>query len=244
MVRAGYTRWFTTIVSLLYRRAREVTTVSEFTRGRLVARFGARSRVDVVPAGVDASISAPETTPPATAPSSRYVCFVGSLEPRKNLATLLAAMEQVREGDPELELVVVGSRGASGVFAPTIDLDQPWVHHVDHADDDELRGLVGGAACLAYPSLYEGFGLPPLEALAIGTPVVASDLPPLREVCGDAIVYADAYDSRHLACAIRRVRAMTAAEREACLAHGRERAARYSWQSSARMLEELVWPTT
>src|SRR5205085_1852076 len=112
---------------------------------------------------------------------SSYLLFVGTLEPRKDLATLVAAHRQLPEAPP---LVPVGAKGWGE------ELDLSGCLTPGYVDDADLRAVVAGAALLALPSRDEGFGLTLLEALAAGTPVVASDLPVLREVGGDQVTWA------------------------------------------------------
>lgn len=127
---------------------------------------------------------------------SSYLVFVGTLEPRKDLATLLAAHRLVQDAPP---LVLVGPSGwGEGV-------DTRGCLTTGYLDDEALRPLVAGAAALVLPSRDEGFGLPVLEALATGTPVVASDLPVLREVAGELATYAAVGEAEAFAEALRSV---------------------------------------
>ena len=234
-----YRAWYGFVVRALYRRADHVVTDSEFTRGRLEAHWGPRPNVSVIPLGV-ADDFAPERRESRT--PEHYVCFVGSIEPRKNLATLLDAMDRVRKDDAELTLVVVGALGPRRVFgdAPIV-LDRPGITHVAHASDAQLRALVAGAECLVYPSHYEGFGLPPLEAMALGTPVVVSDIPVMREVCGDAARFAEPTSASDLAAAIAGISSLSPDAREDLVRRGRDHARTFRWPDAARRLEELVW---
>ena len=160
--------------------------------------------VQIARPGVDPAWA---TAVPATAswlqahglPTS-YVLAVGTLEPRKNLRTLVAAHRLLGPDAPPL--VLVGSPGWGEQLALT---PADRVHLTGWLSDAELRSLVAGAAVLAFPSLYEGYGLPPLEALACGTPVVCSDLPVLREVLGAHAVFAPAEDVEAFADALARV---------------------------------------
>jgi glycosyltransferase involved in cell wall biosynthesis len=162
---------------------------------------------------------------------SRYVLFVGSREPRKNLPVLLAAYrELLAQGTDPPPLVLAGPSG----WGPALDaaaLPAGSVVTTGYLPGDELARVLAGAAVLAFPSAVEGFGLPPLEALACGVPVVASDLPALREVLGPHATFAPPGDPAALGAAL----AKTLAEEpdEAAVAARRAHAARFTWQSCA-----------
>ncbi len=239
----GYRRWIRAQWWLQYHRVRAVTVVSQFTRDRLVARWGERDRLVVIPDGVE-PVELDDSDPVAdqAAPADPTVCVVGSLEPRKNLATLVAAMVRVRAGHPDARLLVVGDVGDPRVFASSApDLSAAWIERRGRVDDQQLAAAVRAASCLAYVSLYEGFGLPPLEAMALGTPVVASDLPAIREVCGPAAVLVDPTDPDAVAQGILSVLAMSPTARAELSAAGRRRAAELTWTCAAAALETLIW---
>ena len=182
-------------------------------------------RIRVAPPGIDERFYGPPAVPP---PVSRpYVLFVGTREPRKNLPRLAEAMRSLRrQGRPE-RLVIAGGSGW-GTFEPGED-----VQVLGAVSDETLHALYGGAACLAYPSLDEGFGLPPLEAMAAGCPVVASTAGALPEVCGDAAVLVDPLSVDAIAAGL--LRAL--GEADALHRLGRARAEAFRW---ARACEAVV----
>src|SRR5215213_8016876 len=124
--------------------------------------------------------------------SAPFLLYPASPWPHKNHARLLEAFTLVRRERPELRLVLTGS--GHGVLPDGVE-------SVGYVTQDELASLYRRASALVFPSLYEGFGQPPLEAMACGCPVACSDLPPLREVCGDAAVYFDPEDPEAIAAA-------------------------------------------
>lgn len=222
-------------------RAELVITVSHAAAAEITDRTGiAPDRVRVVPNGVDA----PPIDPVAAAAARArlgvgdrpYVLWVGSLEPRKNVGTLVAAMARLAHrtagNDPALRprLVLAGypgwlSEGVVGAGDRTaLGDDLVEVGPVPEAD---LWALHEGAALLAFPSVHEGFGFPAVEAMAVGTPVVCSDIPVLREVAASAAWYVPARDVGAWADAIGALVADPAA-RQAAAAAGRARAARFS----------------
>jgi glycosyltransferase involved in cell wall biosynthesis len=199
------------------RSADAVIAVSEFTRSELERVLGVpRERVRVVPNGVD-----PVFAPEGPAAGGDYVLAVGTLEPRKNLAVAVEAAALAG-----VELRVVGARGWGGVEAPG------WV---GRPADDELAALLRGARCLVFPSLYEGFGLPVLEAMACGTPVVTARGGATEEVAEGAAVLVDARDPAAVAAGIETARL----RRDELVPAGLERARAFTWTRAADRVEEL-----
>ena len=193
----------------------------------------AGDRVVVTPLGVDRRWLRAE--PPGAAwlatrgLPERYLLFVGSREPRKNLTTLLAAYRELLAGGAAPPLVLVGPPGW-GAEPSLAGLPAGSVLTPGYLDDDDLVRVVAGAAALAHPSWYEGFGLPALEALACGTPVVAGDVPALREVLGEHAELVDPGDLGALASALAKaVDDAGAAARAARRAH----AATFTWERCA-----------
>jgi glycosyltransferase involved in cell wall biosynthesis len=199
------------------RRADALVAVSDFTRDEVVALAGvAVERVRVVPNGVDDVFTAE-----GPRVEGSYVLAVATLEPRKNLAR---AVEAARLAGVELK--VVGARGWGAV-----EIDG-WVGEVP---DAELAALYRGARCVLYPSLYEGFGLPVLEAMACGTPVVTSRGTAMEEVSGGAAVLVDPLDSAAIASGLDEAEA----RRDELVADGLERASQFTWERSADAVEQL-----
>jgi glycosyltransferase involved in cell wall biosynthesis len=219
-------------------RADVVVAVSENTARDIVDIFGIdRGRIQVVPHGISPKFRPMSAEERAEARArlglpERFILFVGTIEPRKNLETLLDAWVLMRDRP---DLVVVGSWGWNyeSVRDKMARLG-PRLHHLDSVDPDELPALYNLARVFAHPAWYEGFGLPPLEAMACGTPAVVSDRSSLPEVVGDAalVVPADQPDAWRKA--LERVLADT--QLAADLRHrGILRAAQFSWERAARL---------
>jgi glycosyltransferase involved in cell wall biosynthesis len=166
---------------------------------------------------------------------------VGVLQPRKNVAGLVAAYRLL---PPELQashrLVITGKPGwmTGGLATLAQELGEA-VKLTGYVPDEDLPVLYSMADCLAYPSLYEGFGLPPLEAMACGTPVVTSNVASLPEVCGDAALLVDPSSVTEISAALQRV-LTDAALRTQMIERGRDQAARFDWTTSARRLLSVL----
>ncbi len=217
-----------------------VHTVSEFVAAEVVDAFDVDpSRVVAVPNGAPAFMSAAEAlTAPARhaiAGTDRYVLALGTLEPRKDIPTLVRAFDELADDDPELVLVLAGPDGwgAEQVTAAIAAARHGRrIRRLGWVDDRTRTALLVGAEVVAYTSVYEGFGLPPLEALASGTPVVATRAGALPEVLGDAAEWADTGDPSSVAGALRKV-LDDPARRADIVETGHGRLAAYSWDRTA-----------
>jgi glycosyltransferase involved in cell wall biosynthesis len=209
-------------VPRVVRAASLVIAVSEFTRRELIELLGVPAdRIRVIPNAVGAPFA-----PGGQAAEGDYVLAVATLEPRKNLA---AAQEAA--GRVGIELRVVGAEGWGGVRV------DGWIGRVS---DERLAELYRGARCLLYPSLYEGFGLPVLEAMASGAPVVTSAGGATEEVAGGAAVLVDPHDPASIVAGLE----LAATRRDELVARGLERARAFTWERVAaetrRVYEEAA----
>jgi alpha-1,3-rhamnosyl/mannosyltransferase len=162
--------------------------------------------------------------------AGRYVLCVGSLEPRKNLGRLLQAWDLVRERLPaDFELVIAGGAGSKSVFAEErIGPVPPKSRLLGYVAEGALPALYAGAAAFVYPSLSEGFGLPPLEAMAAGTPVITSATSALPEITADAALLIDPRSPSEIASAIQRL-VESPSLCDAMRRAGKIRAREFSW---------------
>jgi glycosyltransferase involved in cell wall biosynthesis len=205
------------------RRADRVVAISEFVRGRAVATLGLDpERVAVVPLGIDH-----ERLKPASVPRERFLLYPARPWPHQNHERLLAAFALVRQQQPDLRLVLTGG----GTF-PAVPEGVEVRGHVDAA---ALVSLLQRAAALVFPSLYEGFGLPPLEAMACGCPVACSSAAALPETVGDAARLFDPRDPRSIADAVLDV----LADPQPWVERGLRRAASFSWDETARRTDAV-----
>jgi glycosyltransferase involved in cell wall biosynthesis len=189
----------------------------------LLAKIGS-DRIRVVPNGVDPIFFERQRKPRKVA--GPYVLFVGTPEPRKNLDRLIEAMAILRQRGSSEKLVLAGSGGWGAAVTESTNVIQ-----TGRVTDEELVSLYANASCLAIPSLHEGFGLPVLEAMAAGTPVVASRSGALPEIAGDAAVLVDPFRAESIADGI----ASAIADRESLVDRGRFQASKFSWNRTATL---------
>lgn len=241
----GQRLYLTTQTRRSCRQARRVAAISNSGRDDIIRLFGvAPAKVDVVPPGVDEHY---RPLPDAVidrfrrkhALPERFVLHVGTLQPRKNLLVLLEAMARLQR--PHLPLFLVGGKGwfYDEIFARVEVLGlRQQVHFVGYVDDDDLPRWYNAASLLVFPSLYEGFGMPILEALACGTPVVAAAASALPEAGGDAALYFQPGDVEGL---VKQMLAVldnpeqVATMRETGFLH----ASTYSWAAAGRAMNEV-----
>lgn len=236
----------TTLVPLSVRRAARVIAVSDHTKRDLVARYRLPpDRIAVIyeaasPAFHRLPAGAPQPLPRGVA--EPFILAVGNLEPRKNLVRLIDAFaELARDSLTSAQLVIVGRARARAkdVFdSAQANALKSRVVFTGFITDAELNLLYNRAALFVYPSLYEGFGLPPIEAMSCGCPVVASNASALPEVLGDAAILVDPLSVPAIAQAMREV--LTSPELARTLADkGLRHAARFSWQKAAAQTREV-----
>jgi glycosyltransferase involved in cell wall biosynthesis len=166
-----------------------------------------------------------------------YLLAVGSRNPNKNVRALLDAFTRL-PADSNLKLVIVGGSNRQVFADSAFDYPQGALH-IGYQDDGALKSLYRHAVALVFPSLYEGFGLPPLEAMACGCPVAASSTAAIPEVCGDAVLYFDPHSIDSIAQALQRLLDDTDL-REQLRQAGSRRASTFRWSESARILRACV----
>jgi len=252
--RAEIRRDYPDLIHAHARRADAIVVMSDHVGAEVRRVIGADAKkVAVIPAG------APDWTPRAAAPANGYVLFVGTLEPRKNVGVLLDAYERLLGHSLSRRSPQGGDGGEGGAGQPgrelvlagkATDAAQPWldriarpplagkVRHLGYVQAADRRALYEGASVLVLPSLDEGFGLPVLEAMTLGVPVVASRRGSLPEVLGDAGQLVDATDTQGFAEAIDRVLGDDGFA-AACAARGIERSRQFRWDRAARQTYEV-----
>ena len=232
--------WFSRAFRLVYsfcamkglRRAARVVTISNYVLESAKTHLGIPAeRLRMVHNGIKPIVAGP----PANLPVEPYVLCVGAIPPHKNLARLIRAFQLLHRDIPQLELRIVGRAMARQAQSPELAplLAAPGVKRLGYRTEAELAADYANAAVFCYPSLEEGFGLPILEAMSAGTPVVTSSASCLPEIAGAAAVLVDPFSPEAIAEGLRRVLSLSPADRAAMIAAGRARAAEFSWQKAA-----------
>jgi glycosyltransferase involved in cell wall biosynthesis len=239
--RRAYARF---MFAAVRRRAARVLFTSEFTRGEFQRLVGAaRGPVSLVPLGVSDAWRGPAdaTEPPLAGP---YLLYVGNVKPHKNVAALVRAFLRVADRVPH-RLAIVGrldGMRTSDDEVRRLAATSDRVHLAGEVSDEALAAWVRHADAFAFPSLYEGFGLPPLEAMAADCPCLVSTAASLPEVCGDAALYCDPRDEAGMGERIVSL-ATDIPLRESLRARGRARAALYTWDRCAAGTVEAIEAT-
>lgn len=236
----SYGAFHRTLRPRLAARARLICTVSEFSRRALAEAMGVDAgKFAVVPNGSDHLLRlapAQDALSRRGLDTGKYVLFVGNRAPHKNFKTAVEAF--ISLGRPDLLLVTVGI-GRAVVFGADICDDGPRIRHLADVSDAELRALYEHAALLLFPSRYEGFGIPPLEAMSLGCPVVASSAAAVPEVVGDAALVIDADDVQGMRQCMNAILENPALRAE-LVRKGRDRAALFTWAEAGGKLRKII----
>jgi glycosyltransferase involved in cell wall biosynthesis len=245
--RPSFARGYRVLLTALSRTATHIIAVSHFTKSRLVDRLRVDpARVTVIHNGVDcdrfhySKELAARARYELSLPPGRYVLCLGSLEPRKNLRCLLSAWSEIAGELPaDINLIVTGSRDTFVFNSLGITEVPNRVAFTGYVPDELLAGLYSGSLAFLYPSLGEGFGFPPLEAMACEVPTLTSNVTSLPEVCGPAAVYVDPSDVSDLARGIRRI-CTDSFLRARLSALSKERVAEFTWDRAARATSAVL----
>ncbi|MCS7253461.1 MAG: glycosyltransferase family 1 protein [Armatimonadota bacterium] len=236
--------YYRLMLPISIRRARRIIVPSETVKRELVSTLSVdEDKVDVVPLGIDQRFFEPINESVVSnlrqrlRLPGRFILFVGNIEPKKNLPTLLKAYERLKKRMSDVGLVIVGAIAWGN--GKLIDRAKAiGAQYLGYVSDEELRAVYRLASVLVFPSLYEGFGLPPLEAMALGTPVVASTAGALPEVLGNAALLVEPNDVDGLVEAIVSIlsdEALYSALAERATAH----ASKFTWDEVARRVMKI-----
>jgi glycosyltransferase involved in cell wall biosynthesis len=236
----AFRQWYRLVLPRIGHRHLQILTVSEFSARQLV-EFGVApaDRITVIHNGVDhvlAFTADPSVNQAHGLARHGYVVALASTQHHKNIGVLLRAFEQGLMGDTRL--VLIGGTGATEFAAAGLAVP-PGTVFAGKVSDGQMRALMEDALCFAMPSLTEGFGLPPLEAMMLGCPAVLAPCGALPEVCGEAALYADPHDPAAWTEAMRRLRAAPDL-RERLVDAGRVQSGQFTWAAAGRRLVETL----
>jgi len=231
----SFAAWYRLFLPILAKRVQVIFTPSEYIKQKALKRLGAKN-VIVTPNGVDINIFHPKALQMTYEFPKKYILFVGSLQPRKNIKGLMAAWHTLKDEFTDIWLVIAGEAGH--VFRAVKFFGDERIRFINYVNESDLPGLYAQAELLVLPSFDEGFGLPVLEAMACGTPVIVSNGGALPEVVGAAGLIFDLEKPDDLANAIRECLCNNHL-RLSLIEKGFARVKNFSWQKSA----ELIWNT-
>lgn len=236
--------WYKLLLTGLGKISKKIITDSSFSKKELMyfCKMGA-IKLKVILLGSEHILSIPiaeDILQKNGIGNKPFLLAVSSMNPNKNFHSIVRAIELL--GDVGFDIVIAGGTNPK-IFSQSELFFSERVRHLGYVSDEELRTLYEHAACFIYPSFYEGFGLPPLEAMACGCPVIVSNAASLPEVCGEAALYCDPHDPTDIADKIRQL--MDDADlREMLQEKGLERAKQFTWDKCARetfaVIEEVL----
>ncbi len=237
----NYYRYYHFMMPRIGKKAHAVLTVSEFSKNEIVDTLGIDpKKIHVVHSNVPFHNKPTEDEIlnfRRDASTDKYILAVSSMDPRKNFERLVTAFNKIE--DKSVKLYIIGMSFKAFNTPDLQKLIGENVYLPGYISDDTLQNMYQNALLSIYPSLYEGFGLPPLEAMTFGCPAINSDIPALREVSEDAALYVDPYDVDDIASKIERL-LNDEALRKHLQIKGLEQVKKYSWEKSARQVYELA----
>lgn len=236
----AFRTWYKVLFRGLGRRTDKIVTVSNFSKSELTKFAGIpANKIEVIYEGREHVFNNPpdySIIKNHNLTDSPFILAVSSMSPHKNFGAVVKAIELL--GDEEYQFVIAGGTNPK-VFRSSANVLPDSVKLLGYVSDRELRALYEKAACFIYPSLYEGFGLPPLEAMACGCPVIVSGAASLPEVCGEAVLYCDPRNPADIADKIKLIM-NDCAMRDGLRLKGLERSGKFSWEACVRQLLAII----
>ena len=232
----GYYWWYKLMTPLAVRTSKHIITVSHFSKKEILKfyPFLKDQDISVIYCASDESrFHVLSQVPPS---EERFALAVSSLDPRKNFSRLIDAFKDIKD----CKLYIVGSYNPAFSQQNSQSTQQNNICFLGRVSDEELLRLYNQASCFIFPSVYEGFGIPPIEAMCCGCPVLASDIPVIREVCGDAALYFNPNSAQDIQQTIQRFLTDDTGMRTSLIEKGHQNKDKFSWTKTAQSVTQLV----
>lgn len=238
----AFRSWYRLLFNTLGRRLRAVITVSEFSKSELLRYCPIPAeRLHVIYSGREHALATPADESILTEHHLRdrpYLLAVSSLSPHKNFQGIVAALEQLDRDSTDFDVAIAGGANPN-VFSQDSQPLSDRVKYAGYVNDGQLRALYENARGFIYPSFYEGFGLPPLEAMSCGCPVIVSKAASLPEVCGEAALYCNPHDVADIAAKMRQLM-QDESLRQTLAQKGLERAEQFNWEACTKATYQVI----
>ena len=237
----SYELWYRMMTPLCAATSLKILTVSNFSKSEIMHRLSvSNEKISVIYNAVSPLFHRQSSENGKEFAGEKYILAVSSIDPRKNFSMLLKAFVHVK--DRNVKLYIVG--GQDTIYSTSIaelceESGSERIKWLERINDMALKQYYHHALCFVYPSLYEGFGIPPLEAMACGVPTIVSDIPALKEVCGEASLYINPHDEKDIA---DKINLLVSDEnlRQKLIIKGRKRCAIFDWRHSAKLLADEI----